>query len=124
MAADPTGSEEPDLDAVLAALDDADCREILRRLEEPMTASEISETTGIPLSTTYRKLDRLSEATMVAERTEIRSDGHHTSLYYLDFEAVAVALEEDRSFAVDISRPARSPDERLAGIWSEVRKEI
>lgn len=52
-------SEEPSLQAVLDALDDPDCREILRAIDEPMTASEISDATDIPSSTVYRKLDLL-----------------------------------------------------------------
>jgi DNA-binding transcriptional ArsR family regulator len=122
---DPAATdEEPDLQAVLDALDDPDCRRIVEALAEPLTASEVSDTTDIPLSTTYRKLDRLGEAGMVEERTEIRADGHHTSRYRVDFEAVVVALDSERSFVVEVTRPSRTPDERLAGIWSEVRKEI
>lgn len=123
MAADPFGDPGADLQAVLEALDDPDCRTIVEHLEEPMTASEIADATGIPLSTTYRKLDRLTEATIVEEHTEIRSDGHHATLYRCNFESVEVTLEDGQSFAVDISRPTTSPDERLAGIWSEVQKE-
>lgn len=52
-------SEEPSLQAVLDALDDPDCREILRVIDEPMTACEISDATDIPSSTVYRKLDLL-----------------------------------------------------------------
>lgn len=124
MARDPFGRQPtPDLQDVLDALDDSDCRSIIRQLEEPMTASEISETCSIPLSTTYRKLDRLSEASLVEEMTEVRTDGHHTTRYGIDFEVVSIALDEDRSLDITITRPARSPEERLAQLWSEVREE-
>lgn len=113
----------PDLQSVLDALDDPDCRAIVEALEEPMTAKQVSEATGIPRSTTYRKLDLLSEATVVAEETELRRDGHHTTTYRADFEEVCVVLDEDRSLDVRIERPARSPDERLADLWSEVQQE-
>jgi DNA-binding transcriptional ArsR family regulator len=119
-----TTEDEPDLQAVLDALEDPDCRLIVETLAEPLTASEVSEATEIPLSTTYRKLDRLGEAGMVEERTEIRADGHHTSRYRVDFEAVVLALDSEHSFVVEVTSPSRTPDERLAGIWSEVRKEI
>lgn len=115
--------EPPDLQNVLDALDDRDCRTIVKHLEEPMTAQEISQATEIPQSTTYRKLDLLSTATLVDEQTEIRSDGHHTKRYLLDVDVVQFALDESREFEIDISRPARTPDERLAKMWSEVRKE-
>lgn len=124
MVRDPFAREPaPELQDVLDALDDPDCRTIVRHLEEPMTAQEIATATEIPQSTTYRKLDLLSEATIVDERTEIRSDGHHTTRYLIDVEEVRLTLDDDRTFDVDIARPARTPDERLARLWTEVRKE-
>ena len=88
-----------------------------------MTASEIAEAADVPLSTTYRKLDLLAEASILAETTEIREGGHHTTKYVLDFEAVRIVLSEDGDFEVSIDRPARTADERLAQLWSEVRRE-
>lgn len=124
MVRDPRASERaPELQVVLDALDDEDCRTIVRTLEEPMTALEIADATGIPQSTAYRKLDKLSEATIVDELTEIRTDGHHTTRYAVDFRTVEIGLDEGRSFDLEITRPARSADEQLARLWSEVRKE-
>jgi DNA-binding transcriptional ArsR family regulator len=115
--------DSPDLQAVLDALDDPDCRRIVKRLTEPMTANEISEVTDVPLSTTYRKLDLLAEASILEERTEIRQGGHNTTKYVLDFEAVRIALSENGEFEVSITRPARTADEQLTQLWSEVRTE-
>jgi DNA-binding IclR family transcriptional regulator len=115
--------EPPDLQVVLDALDDGDCREIIAALDEPMTATEVSAACDIPTSTTYRKLDLLTEASLLSEGTEIRSDGHHATNYRVDFEQVIVELDEHRHLGVDINRPARSADERLATLWGEVRKE-
>lgn len=124
MVSDPLGREDsPDLQTVLDALDDPDCRQIVRQLTDPMTASEISTECDIPTSTTYRKLERLTDASILTEQTTIRTDGHHTSEYALDFEEVTVFLDEQRSFEVSISRPTQSADEQLAGLWTEVRKE-
>lgn len=124
MVRDLAGKEDaPDLQSVLDALDDSNCRAIVEELDEPMTASEISEATEIPLSTVYRKLDLLSEASLISELTEVRSDGHHTTRYDLDFMDVSISLTEDREFEVAVTRPKRSAEERLADMWSEVRKE-
>ncbi len=124
MVRDPFAEEAaPDLQEVLDALDDPDCREIVRALEEPMTADEISDQSGVPLSTTYRKLDLLTEASLLEEGTEIRPDGQHASRYAVVFEEVVIALAENRRFEVEIARKPRAADERLAGLWSEVRKE-
>jgi DNA-binding transcriptional ArsR family regulator len=124
MVRDPFAEEDgPDLQTVLDALDDPDCRAIVRALDEPMTANDISDAADVPLSTTYRKLDLLTEASLLEEGTEVRSDGQHASRYAVAFEEVVIALSEHREFETDITRRPRSPDERLADLWSEVRKE-
>lgn len=116
-------SDEPDIDAVLDALEDPDCRSIITILSEPMTAEEISDAADIPRSTAYRKLETLTDASLLKEGVELRSGGQHASLYALAFEEVTITLTEDRQLDVEISgRPSRA-DERLANLWSEVRKE-
>lgn len=116
-------SPSPQPETVLAALDDPDCREIVRALEEPMTASEVVEACDLPSSTAYRKLDLLTDATLLAEGTELRRDGHHATLYEIAFEEVSLELTDDRELTVDVTRPSERPDERLARMWQEVRKE-
>jgi DNA-binding transcriptional ArsR family regulator len=125
MVRDPRvgDDDEPDLETVLEALGDPDCRRIIRALEEPMTAPEVCEACDIPSSTAYRKLDLLTEADLLEEGTQLRADGHHASVYDVAFEEVVVALGDGRSLSASISRPPRSADERLVNIWEEVRKE-
>lgn len=124
MPRDPLdGQPEPELQTVLDALDDEGCRDIVQGLEDAMSAKEVSQRCDIPLTTTYRKLELLESATLVYERTEIRPDGHHTSRYRTDFDEVRVGLDDDREFTVAVSRPSRTADERLADLWSEVRRE-
>lgn len=112
-----------DADVVLDALDDEDARRILRQLEDPMTASELSESCDIPLSTTYRKLELLTDAALLEEGTELRADGHHTTTYDVAFEEVRVWLAENREVEVAVERLAETPDERLVDLWTEVRRE-
>ncbi|MFB6206254.1 MAG: helix-turn-helix domain-containing protein [Haloglomus sp.] len=123
MARNPRSESAPPLEDVLSALDDDDCRAIIRALDEPLSAGEVSERCDIPSSTAYRKLDLLTEADLLREATEVRPDGHHTTLYDIDFERVVVALEEDNTLEVGIDRPTRTADEQLAAMWEEVRKE-
>ena len=123
MVRDPLAEDDdPDVATVLEALHDDDCRTILSKLEEPKTARGLLERCDIPRSTLYRKLDRLSEATLIREGTEIREDGSHASRYEIDFEEVIVTRDE--SIRIEIERPARGADERLAEMWSEVRREL
>lgn len=124
MVRDPFKREEsPELQEVLDVLDDPACRVIIQQTETPMTADEVSETTEVPLSTAYRKLDSLSEATLLTTQTEIRADGHHQTHYRADVEEITIWLDDEREFEVSIIRPPEAPDERLANIWSELRRE-
>ena len=124
MVRDPITSESvPSAEDICSALDDPDCREIIRNLDEPMTASELTAHCDIPQSTLYRKLELLTESTLLEESTEIRRDGHHASKYSVAFEEITLFLDDDLTLGVKIERPARSADERLAEMWSEVRKE-
>jgi DNA-binding transcriptional ArsR family regulator len=125
MVRDARADDEPESDpeAVFGALEDEDCRAIIRTLSEPMTAEEISEATDIPKSTTYRKLELLTEAGLLAEGVEIRSDGQHASQYAVAFDEVHVSLSPDREFEIELSQEPETTEERLASLWSEVRKE-
>lgn len=109
---------------VLETLADEHCRTLVRTMDAPHDAAELSERSDIPLSTTYRKLDYLEEATLIEELIEIRSDGRHTSRYEPAFDRIEITLTEDREFELDISRPARTADERLERLWTEVRKGV
>lgn len=127
MARDPSREEAPpDVGDVLDALADDAARRIVTALSEPKTASELSEECEIPLSTTYRKLEKLTDASLLDESTDIRRDGQHTTRYAVAFEEVAVSVDEEneRAFAVEFERPEQARDERLADLWSELREEI
>jgi len=123
MARDLSATESPDLEVVLDALDDADARAIIRALEEPMTASQLSEACDIPLSTMYRKLELLTDAELLNEGTQIRSDGHHATTYEVAFDAVRIELTDGLDLDVAIEGRERRPDQRLADLWTEVRRE-
>ncbi len=118
---DPFDTDDPDLEVVLDALHDATCRDILCVLDEPLTADDLAQRCDIPRSTVYRKLDLLSTASLVEESTEVRADGHHTTRYRGDIEAVHVLLR-DGEFDLDLDRPQRGPEQRVAELWEEVRK--
>ncbi|WP_424013286.1 ArsR/SmtB family transcription factor [Halorubrum xinjiangense] len=131
MVRDPSRDPEPpSVDEVLDALADDAARRIVAALTEPKTASELSEECDIPLSTTYRKLEKLTDASLLSESTDIRRDGQHTTRYSVSFDAVTVTVDDGgegdadrREFDVEFSRPERTRDERLADLWSELREE-
>jgi DNA-binding transcriptional ArsR family regulator len=131
MVRDPSRDPKPpSVDEVLDALADDAARQIVAALTEPKTASELSEECDIPLSTTYRKLEMLTDASLLSESTDIRRDGQHTTRYSVSFDAVTVSVDDGgegdgdrREFDVEFSRPDRTRDERLADLWSELREE-
>lgn len=124
MVRDPSRDPEPpSVDEVLDALADDAARRIVAALTEPKTASELSEECDIPLSTTYRKLEKLTDASLLSESTDIRRDGQHTTRYSVSFDTVTVSVDDGGEFDVEFSRPERTRDERLADLWSELREE-
>ena len=124
MVRDPSRDEEPPSpQEVLDALADDAAQRFVSALSEPKTASELSEECDVPLSTTYRKLEKLTNASLLEESTEIRRDGQHTTRYAVAFEEVTVSVDDDRELAVEFTRPDRTRDERLAELWSELQEE-
>ncbi|WP_255199019.1 winged helix-turn-helix domain-containing protein [Halorarius litoreus] len=121
MDRDPaTGDASPSLQDILTALDDPDCRTILRETAEPMTANDLIDACGIPKSTLYRKLNRLSDAALVREQDEINPGGGRTTRYVRDFKDVNISMDNDDEFSVTVERPHRNVDERLEDIWSKM----
>lgn len=117
--------DEPDVNSVFQALEDRTCREIITELDEPKTVAEIADDCEIPLSTTYRKIERLDEASLVTQRTEIRHEGHHRARYRVNFATIVVVLSQNHPLELDleIERPRSDPEEGLITLWSELRRE-
>jgi DNA-binding transcriptional ArsR family regulator len=107
FVADTTGAVEDmippaDIGRTLDVLADGDCREILDTTgSEPMTASEISDQCGIPLSTTYRKLERLTDENLLEERTRIQTAGKHARQYERTVEELHIRLTGDGEVEID-----------------------
>ncbi len=110
---------------VLSALGDDPSRAILEALSEPMTANELATECDIPLSTMYRKLERLSEAGLVSESTAIRASGQHTTRYALDFTEITVWLTDGNRLQTTVDRPetTATADQRLEELWTKIREE-
>lgn len=84
---------EDDAKPLLDALGDGDCRAILDATSDgALSASEVAETCDLALSTTYRKLDLLTDAGLLVERTRIRRSGKHASEYARAVEDVVVSF--------------------------------
>ncbi|WP_251343475.1 winged helix-turn-helix domain-containing protein [Haloplanus halophilus] len=94
--------------SLLDALQDQDCRAVLDATgAESLSASELSEVCDLPLSTTYRKLDVLTDVGLLEERTRLCPDGKHASEYVRRVEGVAVDVDDD-GFELTVSRRSDS----------------
>jgi DNA-binding transcriptional ArsR family regulator len=102
-----TVDDEAEVQAVLDALQDDDCRAVLdATAEEALSASELSSACELPLSTTYRKLDVLTEAGLLVERTRLCPDGKHASEYRRSVDDVVVSTGTDGGFELTVSKRA------------------
>lgn len=87
-----------------AALEDADCRAIMDATsEETLSAAELSEECDLPLSTTYRKIDKLVDADLLEERIRIRKSGKHTSEYVLGVDDLVVSVESSGGMTLRVT---------------------
>ena len=78
---------------ILEALGDPGCRSILQATtHQGLTATEIAERCEIPLSTTYRKLELLTEISLLTERTRIQPKRKHASEYELEIAQVGLLI--------------------------------
>lgn len=100
-----TVDAQEDVTALLDALNDADCQVILQATnDETLTASELAETCDMPLSTTYRKLEMLTDAGLVSKGTRIRKSGKHTSEFSRTVDDVVVSVDSDTGISLEITR--------------------
>lgn len=89
----------------LEAVDDADCRALLRASRgDAKTVKELSEECDVPLSTAYRKVGRLHEAGLVEEKIRFDGSGTHTRVYEQQFDCAVIVLTDDGGLDVELAR--------------------
>jgi hypothetical protein len=97
-------STNPTPSGVMDCLADEDCRAILRTTHGPRTAPEISEECDIPLSTVYRKVDRLAELSLLETRIRIDSSGRHPTQYQRGIDGLLIQLGPRDDLSVSVYR--------------------
>lgn len=107
--------QEGKLDSLVDTLNDPDCRDILQATgETALSAREVSERCDLPISTTYRKLARLSAVGVLEERTRIDGAGKHPSEYVRVVEHVVISVSTAEGIVIE--RPPRENVGRFAPI--------
>jgi DNA-binding transcriptional ArsR family regulator len=100
-----TISDADEYQPILDVLGDADCRAILEAADrESLSAGELSERCSLPISTTYRKLDALTDVGLLAEHTRLCPDGKHASEYVRIVDDIRMSTGVDGSFDVTVFR--------------------
>ena len=115
----PIVSEDA-IDDMLTALEDRDCRAILQATsEEPLSASELSEACDLPLSTAYRKVDKLTDAGLLEEGIRLCRSGKHTSEYSLGIDQIQLHVDAEDGVSLQITpldaADVESPGSLVAG---------
>jgi predicted transcriptional regulator len=97
-------SDEAEVQAILDTINDADCRDILDVTgEDVLSTKEISDICDIPLSSTYRKLDNLTDVGLLEKTISIRRTGKHTSEYYTRVADVMMSVNSNDGLSLTIS---------------------
>ena len=108
-----------ELETVVSLLDDEHVRSILTATSEtPLSANELSEYCGISTSSIYRRLDRLTAADLVGERTRPRSDGHHETVYVSRLDRFELTIH-DGELTWDIDRGSDDVADQLTRLWGK-----
>lgn len=111
-AAVRTTTDEQSIQRIFEVLDDADCRAILDATsEDVLTATEVSERCDLPRSTTYRKLELLTDAGFLDELTRMRNAGRHPSEYACRVADVVLTFDRPEGLTLQISYRAASTEE-------------
>ncbi|KAB1186708.1 MULTISPECIES: helix-turn-helix domain-containing protein [Haloferax] len=85
--------DQETMDVLFDVLDDESCRCILEATDgTALSASEIAESCDLPLSTTYRKLEPLTDAGLLSKRLRISRAGKHTAEYERAVDDVTVSV--------------------------------
>ncbi|WP_436901839.1 helix-turn-helix domain-containing protein [Halovenus halobia] len=113
-----TLTEEADVESLLSTLEDPDCRSIIEATTgEALSASELSERCDLPLSTTYRKVDQLTDVGVLDERVRLSRSGQHTSEYVLQVNSIELSVDSEAGVVLEITEegPLQSDSSLVAG---------
>ena len=125
MGTEPVSDEDnPPIEQILEALGDPDSQTILEETTSPMTAKEIAENKDIPISTLYRKLDLLSSATLLRELHTVHQERGRITRYQRNFTNIHIFASDNGKLDVEMNRPKRPANQRLADMWSKMGEEL
>ena len=113
--------ENSDVRAIAALLEDEYAHAILLfTSRESMSATELSEACDASPSTIYRRIDRLQEHDLLAEKLRLDRDGHHYRTYTARLERITIQLD-DGAFEIEVTYRAEDPADRFTELFEGFR---
>lgn len=90
--------------AVISALSDSDCREILiATSDESVSVSELIDKCEIASATAYRKVERLVDLSLLDEQIRIRPKGRNCREYRLRVETIHIEMPDQPDPDMNVS---------------------
>jgi predicted ArsR family transcriptional regulator len=96
--------------------------EILRATNEPKSAQELSDELEIPIATSYRRIEELTEAELLElSGREFSDEGRRTKVYRRNVDSLEIAFGKEN---IDVSVDDRPDvDNSLADVWRDLKAE-
>ena len=96
--------------------------EILRATSEPKSAQELSDALEIPIATSYRRIEELTEADLLElSGREFSDEGRRTKVYRRNVDALEVSFDDE---SIEVSADDRPEVENsLADVWRDLKAE-
>jgi predicted ArsR family transcriptional regulator len=96
--------------------------EILRATNEPKSAQELSDELEIPIATSYRRIEELTEVELLElSGREFSDEGRRTKVYRRNVEALEIEFEPEAIEVFVDDRP--DVDNSLADVWRDLKAE-
>ncbi|MDY6818311.1 MAG: helix-turn-helix domain-containing protein [Halobacteriales archaeon] len=95
--------------------------EILQAADEPKSAQELSDELDIPIATSYRRIEELTDAELLElQGKEFSDEGRRTQVYRRNVETIRIEFGEGTiEFRIE-ERPEVS--DALADVWEQLGK--
>jgi len=104
------------MDDILAALGDEYSAEILGRADDALSAQELSEELDVPIATTYRRIEELTETGLLEHHDRILSDDRRrVNVYRRCVSQIAVTFGEG-TVSVDVEERGEVKN-KLDDVW-------
>lgn len=96
--------------------------EILRATSEPKSAQELSDELGIPIATSYRRIEELTEIDLLElSGREFSDEGRRTKVYRRNVDALEIEFDDE---SIDVTVDDRlDVDNSLADVWQDLKGE-